>query len=257
MEHKEWKNSLKRLGWVGLLFFMAALIISAVEWKQSSAIEALDIDVKPLEDGTNLIKSGDILNSISRRIGLQLEGMPIRDLDVARLERMLEKDPLILNSDVFIDANNILHIRVLQRQPLMRVIDQNGSSYYLDKDGVQMPLSPHFSARVLVASGYIPPYVPDFRERKRHTLKSLFLLAHDVLSDPFFRDMIGQFYVNNQGEIVLSPILGNQKILFGGYQDPREKLRNLKIFYKEALPHVGWRKYNFIDLRFRGQVVGR
>ena len=257
MKYKQWNTSIKRLAWVALLFFGAALIISAVERKQSSRIEALDIDVQPLSDGTSLVKSGDILNSISRSIGFRLEGMAIRDLDVARLERMLEKDPLILRAEVFIDARNTLHIRIQQRQPLMRVIDQNGLSYYLDKDGVQMPLSPHFSARVLVASGYIPPHVPDFLERKRHTLKSLFLLAHDILSDPFFQDMIGQMYVNNQGEIVLSPILGNQKILFGGYRDALEKLRNLKIFYKEALPYEGWRKYDFIDLRFRGQVVGR
>lgn len=257
MRHREWNNSIKRLVWVGILFFGTALIIAAVDQKQSSRIESLDIEVKPLADGSSLVKSGDILNSITRSIGFRLEGLAIRELDVARLERMLEKDPLILRADVFVDARNNLHIRVKQRQPLMRVIDQNGFSYYLDKDGVQMPLSPHFSARVLVASGYIPPHVPDFLERKRHTLKSLFLLAHDILSDPFFRDMIGQMYINNQGEIVLSPILGDQKILFGGYRDAREKLRNLKIFYKEALPYAGWRKYDFIDLRFRGQVVGR
>ncbi len=257
MRHREWNNSIKRLVWVGIIFFGTALIISAVDKKQSSRIESLDIEVKPLADGSSLVKSGDILNSITRSIGFRLEGLAIRELDVARLERMLEKDPLILGADVFVDARNNLHIRVKQRQPLMRVIDQNGFSYYLDKDGVQMPLSPHFSARVLVASGYIPPHVPDFLERKRHTLKSLFLLAHDILSDPFFRDMIGQMYINNQGEIVLSPILGDQKILFGGYRDAREKLRNLKIFYKEALPYAGWRKYDFIDLRFRGQVVGR
>ncbi|MEY4135048.1 MAG: cell division protein FtsQ/DivIB [Saprospiraceae bacterium] len=257
MNREDLDNSLKRLVWVGALFLGAALVISAVERRHSSRIEALEIDVVPMEDGSNLVKSEDILNSISRTIGLRLDGMPIGGLDVARVERMLEKDPLILDADVFIDARNNLHVRVLQRQPLMRVIDKNGLSYYLDKDGIKMPLSPHFSSRVIVASGYIPPHVPDFMERKRHTLKSLFLLAHDIVGDPFLSAMIGQLYVNNQGEIVMAPIIGDQKILFGGYQDAAEKLRNLKIFYKEALPYEGWRKYEFIDLRFRGQVVGR
>jgi cell division protein FtsQ len=257
MNRKDLNNSLNRLMWVAALFLGAALVISAVEQKQSSTIEALDIDVKPLEDGSSLVKSEDILNSITRTIGFRLEGVSLRELDVARIERMLEKDPLILNADAYVDARNILHIRAWQRQPLMRVIDKNGLSYYLDKDGIKMPLSPHFSSRVIVASGYIPPHVPDFRERKRHTLKSLFLLAHDIKGDPFLKAMIGQLYVNNQGEIVMAPIIGDQKILFGGYRDAKEKLRNLKIFYKEALPYEGWRKYEFIDLRFRGQVVGR
>lgn len=257
MNKEELKNSLRRLGWIAALFLGASLVISAVEQKQSQRITNVDIDIKPLPDGSNLVKDEDILKSIDRSMGFRMEGLPIRDLDVARLERMLEKDPLILNADAYIDARNDLHIRVEQRQPLMRIIDRNGINYYLDKDGMKMPLSQHFSARVLVASGNIPPHVPDFMERKRHMLKSLFLLSNEILKDPFLRDMIEQIYVNNQGEIVLAPLIGDQKILFGPYRDSAQKLRNLKIFYKEALPYEGWRKYNYIDLRFRGQVVGR
>jgi cell division protein FtsQ len=69
--------------------------------------------------------------------------------------------------------------------------------------------------------------------------------------------MIEQIYVNNKGEFVLAPMLGDHIILFGYYKDAEEKLRKLKIFYKEVLPYEGWRKYDTIDLRFRGQVIGR
>ncbi len=257
MNREELKRIGQRTTWLVSVFLGAALVISAVEFKQSSHVEELDIVVKPLEDGSLLVKPEDIRNSINRSFGFALEGLSIKDLEVDRLEKVLEKDPLILNADAYVDARNVLHIKVYQRQPVLRVIDQNGLNYYLDKDGFKMPLSPHFSVRVLVASGYIPPHVPDFLERKRHRVKDVFLLAKELLADPFLNAMVEQIYVTNTGEIVFIPMVGDQKILFGPYRDSAEKLRKLRIFYKEVVPYKGWRKYDAIDLRYRGQVVGR
>jgi hypothetical protein len=38
---------------------------------------------------------------------------------------------------------------------------------------------------------------------------------------------------------------------FAGY-----KFKNLKIFYKQALPKVGWDKYKLINIKYINQVVG-
>lgn len=253
----ETRTNLKRVGWLGVLLIGAMLIISAVEYRKSSHIREVDVEIEPLEDERLMVTSSDIREAISRGFGFPMEGLPIKDIDIARLEKVLEKDPLILNADVYIDARSNLRIRVEQRAPLLRVMDQNGLNYYLDPNGVRMPLSRHASVRVLAANGAIPPYVPDFLGRKQHRLKDLFLLAQDIEADAFLRPMIEQIYVNNRGEFVLAPMLGDQIILFGYYRDAAEKLRKLKIFYKEALPYEGWRRYDTIDLRFRGQVVGK
>jgi cell division protein FtsQ len=92
-------------------------------------------------------------------------------------------------------------------------------------------------------------------ERKHNVIKDLFALSNDLRNDEFLHAQIEQVYVSSNKEFVLVPMVGDQKIIFGHYEDALDKFQNLKIFYKEGLPYEGWRKYRRIDLRYRGQVV--
>ena len=255
MTRPELIRTLKRVGWVGLIFLSAALVISAIERKDTSLAASVDIDIEPLPDSTWLINDEDIFTSIQRSFGFQMEGLPLSALDVGRLERVLNEDPFILEADVFVDAKNTLHIGIEQREPTLRIIDKNGLNYYLDGSGYKMPLSKHFSARVLVATGNIPPHVPDFLDRKKHVLKDLFQLKDLILEDDFFNALVEQIYVSNRNNYILIPKIGKQKIILGSMSDIENKLARLKTFYEEAVPYEGWRKYKTINLSFNDQVV--
>lgn len=248
-------NMSKRLGWFVAALGAAMAIISAVQWKETSPAAAISIEIEPTSGGYDLIKGADILIKIQRSFGFSLEGTPLNNIDIERLERVLKEEPFILNADAFVDAGNVINIKVRQREPILRVIDNNGLNYYLDRNGVKMPPSEHFTARVLVATGSIPPHVPNFLERKKHLLKDVFELAELILADPFFQPLIEQIYVSNRGEITLTPKVGDQKILLGRYVNVEEKLENLKIFYQEGVPYEGWQKYKVYNLKYKGQVV--
>ncbi len=247
--------TLKRASWLLALFFSIAIIVSSVGKRESSAVQSVEVTIKPLSGGSALIQKKDVEISLQRAFGGKLEGMPLSSMDVGWLEKALEEDPFILNADVYLDARSRVNVHIVQREPVLRVIDANGLSYYLDKDGIKMPLSRHFAARVLVATGNIPPHDPDFLERKRHRLKDLFLLAEKISADDFYRPMIEQIYVSNTSEFTLIPKVGNQKILFGSFANADEKLENLRIFYQEGMPYEGWQKYRTINVKYKGQVV--
>ncbi|MEL6274057.1 MAG: cell division protein FtsQ, partial [Bacteroidota bacterium] len=68
---------------------------------------------------------------------------------------------------------------------------------------------------------------------------------------------IEQVYVNNKGELVLAPKMGDQVIYLGTYDEVKtpERLARLKVFYAKGLPYEGWRKYKSFDLRYADQVV--
>jgi len=70
---------------------------------------------------------------------------------------------------------------------------------------------------------------------------------------------VEQIYVKTNGEFVLAPKVGDQVIHLGRYkkETTQERLRRLKIFYREGLPYEGWRKYKSFDLRFSDQVIAR
>jgi len=255
MKQEEWIRTLRRLAWIAGLFAAAALVISAMENKQASLASGVVVEITPLADSTLLIKEDDILKSIDRSFGFALEGKPLKTIDVTRLENVLESDPLILAADVFVDARNVIHIAIEQRKPVLRIIDRNGLNYYLDKEGVKMPLSKHFTTRVLVATGSIPPYVEDFRERDEHRLRQVYELAQTLRHDEFYSSMVEQIHLGNDGDFILVPMVGDQRIILGSYEDVAEKLNNLKLFYREAMPYEGWRTYRTINLKYKGQVV--
>ncbi len=255
MDNSEIIRMVKRLIWLGLFFVIAVIIISAIEAKKGRSVADIFIKIATLPDGDSLINQEDVKVTIERSFGYNLRGIPVREIDVARVERVLENDPFVLNADVFVDAKNQIHIEIEQREPILRIIDKNGFNYYLDKDGKKMPLSKHFTARVLVATGNIPPFDTQFLQSKKHVLKDLFELTNIILEDDFLKPMMEQIYVNSSREYELSPNIGDQKILLGKMDNIDDKIFYLKTFYKEALPYKGWQKYKTINLKFKGQVV--
>ena len=170
-------------------------------------------------------------------------------------EQVLEQDPFVENAETFIDIKGNLNLKITQRQPILRVIDDNNLNYYLDKNGVKMPLSKYYSARVPIVTGAVPPYVSGFLGLKKYALKDVFNLVQRLNADPFFAPMIQQIIVDASGEFTLIPILGDQKIRIGTLDNLDEKLERLKTFYKEAMPYEGWKTYRSISVKYKNQIV--
>ena len=224
--------------------------------KKKSPIKAVIVDIHHLADGQNdLIKEKDVRLIINRSQDEKIESKRLEDVDVERIEQVLEQDPFIENAESFVDASDNLNLKIFQRQPILRIIDNNNLNYYLDKNGVKMPLSKYFSARVPIVTGAVPPYVSDFLRRKKYALKEVFNLVQILNADAFFAPMVQQIVVDAAGEFTIIPILGDQKIRIGTLDDIEGKLDRLKIFYKEGMPYEGWKKYNSISVKYQGQIV--
>ena len=246
---------LKRLLIIATLFLVAALIIWTVQMKEQKKALDVVINIEALENGHTLISQVDVKEQLLKSFAVNLVGLPIGAIDMERVEEVLEADPFVLDAEAYVDAQNVIFINLKQRAPLLRVIDDNGLNYYLDKKGNKMPLSKHYTANVMVANGNIPPHIPDFLKRRKNALRDLFELTNRILSDDFLQAMIEQIYVTEKGEYILTPILGNQKILLGPYDNVENKFFRLKSFYSEAIPYTGWKRYKTINLKFKNQVV--
>lgn len=249
------RQQLKALGWMASLLVGAVVILAAVNHRKGSAVKGVEVEIKPLPNGDLLMQPVDVRELIHKAFGYEFESRSVRTVEIDRLERVLEKDPLVEDAEVYLDSRDFVRVSVTQKEPVIRIIDKDGWNYYLDKTGKRMPLSKHFTARVVVATGSIPEYVSDYLLRERHLLRHLFLLSQDLRNDAFLNAMIGQIFVSSNGDFILAPMIGDQKIVFGKYEDAPDKIKNLKIFYREAMPYEGWRKYRSIDVRFRGQVI--
>ncbi|MCB9308158.1 MAG: hypothetical protein H6565_16285 [Lewinellaceae bacterium] len=246
-----------RITWVVFLLVVLLALFSAINRKKNSFADGVEVEVIPLAGGDKLISERDVRQALLLAFGNTLEGTELGRLEVERMERVLEQDPFVLSADAYIDQNNILHMRITQREPMLRILDINGGNYYLDRNGAKMPPSKNLAAHVLVATGNIAPYTPEFQEKKKHTLKDLFNLTQALLADDFLSSFIQQIHVNSAGEFILVPLVGDQRIELGRMRNLEDKLRRLKIFYQEGIPYAGWRKYETINLKYNGQVVCR
>ena len=98
MDNKELVKLLKRLSLVGMLFLAAAIVISAVENRDASKAGTLQIEIAPLETGNWLIQPADVMLTLDRSFGFQLEGAPLKAINVGRMEKVLEADPFYFGS---------------------------------------------------------------------------------------------------------------------------------------------------------------
>ncbi len=230
--------------------------IAAIMNKRKGNVKDIVVNIQHLEDGVNdLIKDKDIKEILRRGFEENVAEMKVSRVDVQRAERILEQDPFIENAEVFIDADNKLNIKIVQREPICRIIDNNGLNYYMDKNGIKMPPSKYFSARVPIITGAVPPHVTDFLSRKKYGLKDVYNLVKQLQTDEFYKTFIQQIVVDAGGEFTLIPVLGDQKIRIGTIDDLDDKLKRIRIFYDEAMPYEGWRKYATISVKYKGQIV--
>lgn len=220
------------------------------------------------QDGeNNFVEEEDILNFLEDRNDT-LAGQPLHEINVYELEQALNAHPSIAQADVAVNVNGDVTIRVVQRKPIVRVINTSGESYYLDNKAMLMPLAGHYTARVLVVNGLITEQYAQFYNmpvsqimkdsalRAASVLDDIYELAAYIAADSLMNALITQAYINSDREIELYPAVGNQRIIFGRAEHIAEKFEKLRIFYAEGLNSSNsWDKYSVINLKYREQVV--
>ena len=192
----------------------------------------------------------------------------LKNIDVNGLEKALNSHPAIENAEISVDVNGDLKIDVTQRTPLVRVMNLDGESYYIDNTSKLMPLSDKYTARVIVATGFImEPYAARYQFSvnsisnnelfsKVSVLDDIYNISVFISKDSVLASMIHQINITTEKEIELYPSIGNHKIIFGEAKDFEEKFNKLKLFYTEGLNKTdGWNKYSTINIKYKNQVV--
>jgi cell division protein FtsQ len=197
------------------------------------------------------------------------EGQTNEALKIDVIEAKIAAMEEVKTVRVYRDIGKKWYIKIELRKPIARIFTIYGESYYLDEDGFTMNRSELHTARTLVFSGNIKD---DFNRESvadiinNDSLKSIrklddiYRISNYVCKDPLLHKLIGQVYLEKDGDFVLVPLIGDQKIVFGtaySEEEVKEKFKRLKIFYKEAIPYEGWAKYSEISVKYDGQIVCR
>ncbi len=243
-----WK---KDLVWTAVVFTILGVLFMAVQRKMDATVMTVSISISGIKGGKNLVTKKGVKQMFRNYLGYDLEMSSIRELNLMDLETMLEGDDRIKEAEIYIDNKDRLHVEIEQRVPILRVFSKANTSYYLDMDGNEIPAYRGATIRVPVASGNIENYDPKLLHEKRESrLKDVYKLAKYIHEDEFLAALIEQIDVRENGEVMMVPKVGRQKLDFGHVENMEERFEKLKVLYKGGMEQVGWRKYSVLTLKY-------
>jgi cell division protein FtsQ len=218
------------------------------------------IDIKDSTD-FHFVTERQLLNLVYGNGG-KIVGRPVKNVPVSDVENKIKALRELKVAEVYMTIDGKMHVYADQRNPVMRVMPDNGGDYFIDEQGVVVRRRNLYNPRLHIVEGNINissamldgVSVLD-TSIKNSILKDIFYLVNYINDDNFWSAQIDQISVDNNDEIDLIPRVGNQLVHLGTVENFEGKLRNLEAFYDKVLPEVGWNKYSLINLEYKDQIV--
>jgi len=240
--------------WILLGAGSIVLLVAAISKKHNESIAGLEIQIKGVQNNYFIDKK-DVINILKKVDGNDLDKIKLGSVNLTAIENELQKDKWIKNAEAFFDNNNVLQIKIAEREPVARIFTSSGASFYIDSSLARLPLSNKFSARLPVFTGF-PSDAKVLKKSDSSLLDGIKTVSEYINSHPFWMAQIDQVNITSEGGFELTPKLGSQLIRFGNADNCGEKFNKLLAFYEQVQTRIGWNKYSVIDVRFKNQVVG-
>ncbi|MBN4057833.1 hypothetical protein JYT34_00150 [Olleya sp. AH-315-K02] len=230
-------NYIKALILLGLVSFLFAF--STIRNAERNVTK---IDVKFIGED-NLFITHEMVNKLLILNEQDVTNMAKDILDLNELETALNSNSMIKTAQVYLTVNGEVRADVIQRKPIARV--STNAFYYIDDEGLFMPLSKNYTARVPLVTGYV----------EKNNLKTIFKIANKIYNDPFLKTHIVEIYQKQDETIILKTRVLDFEIVLGNLDRLNKKINNFKAFYQKAKKDNTLKKYSKVNLQFENQVV--
>jgi len=181
--------------WISIGGGMLTLLIAAIGKKNKELCSNYTIAIKSNQDNF-FIDEKDIIKLLSVAVGRDIKGKKITEFNLRQLEQLLEDNVWISNAELWFDNRDVLHVLVIEREPVARIFTNTGTTFYIDSNEVRMPLSDKLSARV--------PVFTSFPDKQMLSAKDS-LLLHEVkntalfiMNDPFWMSQVAQIDITTE-----------------------------------------------------------
>jgi cell division protein FtsQ len=233
-----------------IVFIIVTLAFTSIESKN-----ILCTDIQVVFNKKDIISiDKDKLIRLVKSADKKVLSKNLNEINAEIIEEEIEKLPAILKADVYkliVNDNGAykgtLVVKVKHREPVLRVITSSGS-YYLDKFGMKIPVSIKYASNVMVATGSVS---------ETFAVEQLLPFVLYVEDSDFWNAQIQQIYVEEDGDVLLSPLVGGHIIELGDLNNYRWKLQIMSAFYKQVLAKNNWDKYEKVSLKYNNQVVAK
>ena len=233
-----------RINWMKIKLIFLLVLISGLFYSTISVNNLRDISKTNIyiDNSNNLFITKDSIKSAVTEI-ITTKNIRKSSVHVKALEFELNKIELVRKSDVFVDVNGTMVVNIQQRKPIARFLN---NKFYLDEDGLIMPKSKYYSARVPVIKGYA---------NTQDQLDLIYQLTNYIKDDKFLSQSATEILIDSNSNFSIKLRDYRFKILIGQLNNLDLKIKNFKAFYINASANQILNKYSVINLQFDNQVV--
>jgi len=232
-----------------------ALLALANGYQESLVCKDMRIQITADQDNAFLLPV-DIKQNIVEAYGSTVIGDKMNSIELLQLEDILQKSPFVQKAEVYKNLTGVLFVDVAIRRPIARIMNENGSSMYVDEFGYKFPPTPQHVANVpLIRGAFTEAFVPE--DSLSCAVEEAMPVIKYVDQNPFWKAQISEIRIKENGDILLYPEVGKLYMEFGVATRIAEKFDNLKLFYEQVANEIGWNTYKGVSVKYRGQVVAK
>lgn len=238
---------LKKIKWNDIRLILILMILIGLYLfanQRSEAREIESVEVKFFGDGDHFITSQNVNNLLIQSFPKAFN-INKSSIDLNSLESGVQGNEMVRRADVSVTVDGRLVADVWQRRAVGRVLNE-GESFYIDSEGIIMPLSSNYTARVPIVVGKVD----------ESNSKALTNLLKEIDEDDFLKKSITGITIDANQKIEMRSRDQDFKILFGSFDQSTKKFENYKAFMNYASKDsvlIG--QYKTINLKFTQQVV--
>lgn len=233
----------------------AALLVTAVWWGYQmtpSSLPCASLDYSIEDSAERMYLTEAELNQVLLKEGIYPVGKPMDVVSLHRIEQAIVHHPMVRTAECYMTPRYEMKIELTQRIPLLRVQTPH-EHYLIDTDRRVMEARESVKDSVLQVNGNMSPQLAATQFAD---------FAKWLQSHRYWRTRVDHLYVQSPQMvyIYLRDETARQKtdrVLLGTMFGYERKLTKLRTFLENGAEATQDKHYRELDLRFRGQVIGR
>lgn len=226
------------LGYVSVAFALARIE------NESRTCAGFDLRIEGNSIPDSVIRQG--LASQLSKYPHKIKGEKIADINLQQIEDYLSKFSNFETVECSINPDSRLRITVTPIKAEVRVFENDGTSFYINRYGKRIKADAEF---------FIDVPVLITTKKNDQYIRSALSVIRQTYTDTELAPLIAAYKLDGPNDILLIPRLHGHVINFGDSTRTAEKKAALLTAYREILPAKGWNTYDTISVKFRNQIV--
>ena len=233
------KNKWRILKIVVTVVLFGFLLSFSIKRFNNAKLETINVKLNPTKPEVYFIDEKEIKEIVQKNNPTKKIG----DVDIPKIEKLINNLPSIDSSNVYLSLNGTLNVDIKQKVPVFR-LTKNGNTFYVDEKGREFPLTKTYSQPCMLVSGNVD----------KSEYVALGNLIKKIEADPFSK----KYFIGiskEKGNYNLLPVEGNYKIEIGDLERIDFKVKGFKAFMEKVLSYKNPDIYKKISLKYENQIV--